>query len=291
MIINKDDRAIADTLEALAEIGSGPMGWTETIVVDASAGRLDDIAQRFPDVLWVPFTPRPDKPTIPEQRNVGINASRGDVVVFIDASCVPDPGWLERLLAPLIEREETVVAGGNRSLGGPGLRDEAMAFRGPGAYIEEAPTINLAVARSVFRAVGEFDETLRYGSDVDFTWRCVDAGHRIRHVPEAMVGHDWGDRRSELRRSYVYGQARLRLYVKHPGRRRFALKRDPTMVVYPVFLLALPLGLRWRWIPALAAIPLLKNVRHRPVLTVVDHLVYGAGVLTAAGRDALTRVR
>lgn len=285
VVISRDDRGLRDTLGALARASAAGGRVLETIVVDASAGRLDDIRAEFPAVRWIVFPPRAGKPTIPEQRNAGVGGASGEVVVFTDASCVPSEGWLSRLLAPIAAEGEAIVAGGVRSTGRPGLRDEAAHFLGGARYLREAPTINLAVARRVFDAVGTFDERFAYGSDADFTWRAVDAGYRIRYEPAALVSHDWGGALAEARRSYRYGQARLRLYAKHRGRRRRMLADDPIAVVYPLLLLALPaLACEPVLAAALLAVPLVKNAGHRPLLTLADHLLYGAGVLSEAWR-------
>jgi hypothetical protein len=279
VVVNRDDRQVEATLSALREVSSSTRHRTETVVVDASEGRLDDIRDRFPEVTWLPFTPQPGRTTIPEQRNVAVGASTGEIVVFIDASCVPDAGWLDHLLAPIVDEGERVVAGEHRSTGAPGLRDEVAQHRAGLRYLDEAPTINLAVTRAVLDEIGGLDETFRYGSDVDFTWRATDAGHPVRYAPEAVVAHDWGDARAEARRSYKYGKARMRLYAKHRARRAAALRNDPEAVVYPLYLLGLPLALRHRWYLALLAIPLVRNRRSRPLLTVAHHLIGGAGVL------------
>jgi GT2 family glycosyltransferase len=290
VVINKDDRAVAATLTALRAQRAEDVTAAETVVVDASEGRLDDIRDAHPDVVWVPFTPRPGKPTIPEQRNAGFARAGGDVVVFIDASCEPEDDWLARLVAPIVHEGERVVAGSTLSTGVPSLRDENAHYVSAERYLREAPTINLAVTRDVFTAVGVFDEAFHYGSDVDFTWRVNDAGVKIRYAPEAVVRHDWGDSRAEVRRSYLYGQARYRLYAKHAHRRAAALREDPVAVVYPLLLLALPLLARRPWRLVVLAIPLARNRGHRPLLSLLDHLVYGAGVLTAARRHALGRL-
>jgi GT2 family glycosyltransferase len=292
LIVNKGDRGVADTLEALRTMPADPAWTIETVVVDASDGRLDDVRRRFPEVAWFPFAARADKPTIAEQRNLAVANSGGEVIVFIDAGCVPDPGWLPALVAPLAGGEELLVAGSHRSARGRSIRDESAHYVGNRRYVHEAPSLNLAVARGVFDLIGTFDESFHYGSDIDFTWRAVDAGCRIRYVPEAVVAHDWGSTRSELRRSFRYGQARYRLYAKHPQRLRTAWREDPEDLAYPLFLVIAPLALFSPWIAALLAIPLIKNLRHRPLLTVVHHLVYGAGMLSEAARPrTVTRHR
>ena len=61
-----------------------------------------------------------------------------------------------------------------------------------GHYLRECPTGNIAFHREAFDAIGGFDESFAFGSDIDFSWRLVDAGYRIRTVPDAVVRHDWG---------------------------------------------------------------------------------------------------
>ncbi len=147
-------------------------------------------------------------------------------------------------------------------------------------YLEEAATINLAVHRTVFEQVGGFDETFAYGSDVDFTWRLVDAGLRVRYEPLAIVEHDWGGLRRRMRRARQYGAARARLYRKHVERVPRALWEDPVPFVYPLWLLGLPLALKWRKYLLLLALPLWRaRKREHPAEVVLAHLLQGYGSL------------
>ena len=146
-------------------------------------------------------------------------------------------------------------------------------------YLRESPTLNFAFRREVFDAVGGFDETFAYGSDVDFCWRLIDIGYRIRLIPDAIVQHDWGTPQRQRRRSYMYGKARAHLYRKHRARRMHVLRDDPMVVVYPLFLLGLPLTLVFPLYPLLLLIPAWRNRSHGVIRVLVDHLWYGAGVL------------
>ena len=281
VIINKNDRGIADTLRALQTISS-PVPF-EVVVIDASAGKLDDIAARFPRVQWVPFVSRSGRRfTIPEQRNAGVRAARGDIIVYTDASCVPEPNWLQLLLAPILGGQESIVAGSTLSRGGPTIHDQNREHRGKGGevtYLPECPTINLAFTRGAFDAIGGFDERFDYGSDVDFSWRAYDAGYKVRYIPEAVVVHDWGKASEDFKRAYRYGIARARLYKKHPHRWRQLLGPDITALIYPVYLLGLPLTL-WFWpYPLLVFVPLIKNIRKQPLKVLQKHLVYAVGEL------------
>ena len=168
----------------------------------------------------------------------------------------------------------TLAANGSSGLYDRGAR-QALESR----YLRECSTINVAFRREAFEAIGGFDEGFAYGSDIDFAWRLTDAGYRIRGVPDAVVRHDWGGWRRQLRRSYVYGKARMRLYRKHRSRLRHILRDDPMMIVYPVFLLGLPLTLLFPFYPALLLVPAWRNRSNGVIRVLADHLTYGVGVL------------
>nr|WP_284288678.1 glycosyltransferase family 2 protein [Angustibacter aerolatus] len=216
--------------------------------------------------------------TIPEQRNAGVRAATGDVVVFVDSGCRPQPGWLDTITAPLLDGSEQVTVGSYRSTeSGP---YDLLDFSD--GYVHEAPTINMAFTKAAYERVGGFDEAFSYGSDVDFCWRVNDAGMRIRRIEAAAITVDWGRGRRQHKRSWYYGAARARLYRKHPSRLRQLPQRDPIMLVYPVFLLGLPITLVFPFYPLLLLVPLWRSRRVHPVQTVSDHLCYGAGALAQA---------
>lgn len=280
VIISKDEPGLDGTLTAVAAQARASGEPFEIVVVDASAKRLDWIRQRHETtVRWIDFQ-RPPGVTvsIPHQRNAGVRAARGATIVFTDAGCQPEAGWLDQLLSPLAEGEG-VAAG--IALGTSDSGPYALAVHRASAvrYLDESSTINLAFRREAFDAVGGFDEAFAYGSDVDFSWRLIGAGYRIRSVPGSVVRHDWGTRRRQLRRSYLYGQARARLYRKHQRGLMHVLRTDPIVVVYPAFLLGLPLTLVFPLYPALLLIPAWRNRSHGAVGVLVDHLSFGAGVL------------
>ncbi len=281
VVISKDEASLDETLTAVAAQAAALDLPAELIVVDASRGRLDHIRARHQArVRWIDFAPPPGVDvSIPHQRNAGVAAAGGETIVFTDAGCHPEPGWLAALVAP-VRRGEQLAVGLTLALPGrAGLYDRLARQALQSLYVTECSTINLAFRRTVFDAVGGFDQDFAYGSDVDFSWRVVDAGYRIRSVPGAVVRHDWGTSRRQLRRSYVYGRARARLYRKHPGRLRHVLRRDPMVIVYPAFLLGLPLTFVFPGYPALLLIPAWRNRADGVVRVLVDHLCYGAGIL------------
>jgi GT2 family glycosyltransferase len=289
VVLSRDEPDLAETLARLREQVAA--GTAEVIVVDASGGRLDHLAAADPWVRWIGYRRPPSsrkRVTIPEQRNLGVRAARGEVVVFLDAGCRPGSDWLERLLAPIDAGRAAVVVGGRRN-----DADSRYAVGQAAEHlVEEAPTLNMALTAEVLARVGPFDEAFSYGSDVDLCWRLGDLGVRILMVPTAEVAVHWGSARRQTTRAWYYGAARARLYRKHPDRLRQLPSRDPILLAYPVFLLGLPVLLLAPWhplalaYPLLLAVPLWRNRRLDPLLTLADHLVFGAGALAHVARLA-----
>ncbi len=282
VVISKDEPGLDDTLADVTAQARALPGPCEIIVVDASQDRLDRIRRRHePAVRWVRFRPLPGvRTSIPHPRNVGVRAASGEIIVFTDAGCRPAAGWLKNLVSPLHEGEQVATGLALTASGANGPQGHAAGLARSSRYLTECPTINLAFRREAFEAVGGFDESFAYGSDVDFSWRLVDAGYRIRSVPEAVVlRQDLGTWRRQLRRSYAYGRARARLYRKHRARLRRILRTDPTVVAYPAFLLGLPLTVIFPLYPALLLIPAWRNRSLGAARVVADHLTFGAGVL------------
>jgi GT2 family glycosyltransferase len=281
VVISKDEPALAETLHAVCEQVAEMSQEAEVIVVDASDGRLDRIRDRFEGrVTWLSFArPSGVSVSIPHQRNAGVRAANGTIIVFTDAGCLPEPGWVQQIVAPLLDGEDMSFGLTLGSVDGMKLHDRMARNRVQQLYLTECSTINTAFRREVYDKIGGFDEGFAYGSDVDFSWRAVDQGYRIRSAPNAVVRHDWGTTRRQMRRSYLYGRARARLYRKHPRRLRRAWREDSMTIIYPLFLIGIPIGFIFPLYPALLLIPAWRNRADGPVRVVVDHLIFGFGVL------------
>lgn len=278
IIIVKNDLGIDSTLKAISSIKHKET--LETIVVDASEKEmLIDIKNKYPFVKWIYYKSKLKKVTIPEQRNIGIKSSSGNIVVFIDASCVPCPDWLPLITEPIAQGIEQVVAGSVISEGKPTIHDQVAIRNRNREYLDECPTINLALSREIFSNVGMFNEDMEYGEDIGFSWKLVESGLKIKYVPKAEVSHDWGDWRKELKRSYHYGRARVRLYQRFNNKLKSIFKSDPIAVAYPLFWIGLPMTFFFPFYPLLLLIPLIKNRKDKPITVLIDHLVYGIGIL------------
>ena len=279
IIIVKNDRNIQYTLSKLVEIKSPKK--REIIVIDSSADNLSDLKSLFKNVKWITYASKISKKiTIPEQRNLGLKEAKGNIIVFIDANCVPEKDWLINLTKPIYEDNETIVCGKTNSANANTIHDQFYKSVFNKKYLEECPTINLAFKKILLNNIGLFDELFEYGSDVDFTWRAVDAGFRIRYQNSAVISHNWGNSKEEIMRSYRYGSARARLYKKHIKRLPQLIAKDNHIIVYVLYILGLPLTFFYPWYPFILLLLFVKNIRNSPLYVLLDHLVYAAGFLT-----------
>jgi len=278
IIIVKNDRRIENTLKKLFKIPKPEK--TEILVIDVSEGYLDDIKNIFPSVRWIYYHNKKTKEiTIPEQRNLGLKKAQGDIIAFIDADCVPDNNWLIELVKSISNEVKIIVAGSIKSIGKKTTWDVGEERKNYKKYLVEASTNNIAFKKEMIKEVGFFDEKFSSGEDVDFTWRATDLGYKIRYNKNAIIYHDWGNIKQEIKRVFGYGEARVRLYKKHPHRWKNLFGYNITVLIYPLYIIFLPLTFFWPYYPLLILVPIIKNIKRNPLKITFLNLIYGFAVL------------
>ena len=229
---------------------------------------------------WVQFEQPPGvRVSIPHQRNTGVRAARGEIIVFTDAGCRPEQGWLPTLSLPYSRRAHYVRsdprdAGKHRT-----VRPRCAASPGVALYVRSVlPSTLPSAARPSTRSVVSTRDSLTAPMWISAGVLRMPATESAAFLTPScdMIGADGGARCAA---PIVYGKARVRLYRKHRTRLRHVLRDEPMMIVYPVFLLGLPLTLFFPFYPALLLIPAWRNRSNGAVRVLVDHLTYGVGVL------------
>jgi glycosyltransferase involved in cell wall biosynthesis len=151
-------------------------------------------------------------------RNRGWREATGEIVVFVDADCVPAPDWLGRLVEAMDDPGVDVVVGPAKPAAGSRLLDLIGAYedgkeryilaRGePALYVGHAG--NMAVRRSTLEELGPFLEHAR-GSDTTLVRRVVDSRSctAVRYAPAAEVRHlEVARPRDYLRKMFLYGRS------------------------------------------------------------------------------------
>ena len=132
-------------------------------------------------------------------RNAGAALAGAPVVAFTDDDCTPDPGWARALLAALVAEPDALAAGATRNVLTGNVYAQASQTllaaldRAAGGHpsVDFVTSNNVACSRQGFTALGGFDTTfpLAAAEDRDLSERWRAAGHPIRHVPDATLGH------------------------------------------------------------------------------------------------------
>jgi GT2 family glycosyltransferase len=192
-------------------------------------------------------------------RNLGASQAHGAILVFTDADCRPEPGWLAALV-------RAVDSGADGAQGVYRSRQPGLVPRFAQAEFEERyalmrghETIDLvatyaaAFRKDVFKAAGGFDESYTTASneDTELSYRLVAAGKRLVLAGDAIVFHEHP---ASLGRYMLvkFGRAmwRMRVYRSFPGkavRDRYTTwtVKGQTLLLLPLWGVLLGIGTVW----------------------------------------------
>jgi GT2 family glycosyltransferase len=156
-------------------------------------------------------------------RNIGLPYCKGDLIFQTDDDARPLPDWIEKLEKAHTRYPAAGVIGGDIiDAGGRSyLSQIADTATFPHHFstceVRSVPGVNSSYKKEVISQVGEYDETLFRGEDVDYNWRAIKNGWKVVYIPEIKVYHvhrpTWN---GLLRQHYMYGRAHFLVRSKWP---------------------------------------------------------------------------
>ena len=205
------------------------------IVEDGSKKPCKDVCDKYADILDLHYYYK-DNSGPGQSRNYGAERANGEWLLILDSDVVLPTGYLEAIDHSL---SSNIVAFGGPDAAHPsfapvqkaisysmtsffttgGIRGSSpQSGRAKGALDKFYPrSFNMGIRRDVYLQLGGFSK-MRFGEDIDFSYRIVEAGHSPRLFPEAWV---WHKRRTDFkkffRQVYNSGIARINLEKRHPG--------------------------------------------------------------------------
>ncbi len=209
----------------------------EVIVVeDGSATKCEDVCKRYEGRLPVHYYYK-DNSGPGQSRNYGAERARGEYLLILDSDVVLPDGYLAAVDAELTTAPCDAFGGADAShpsftpvqkaisysmtsfFTTGGIRGGKAGKKNGQAKLDRfyPRSYNMGIRRDVYMALGGFSK-MRFGEDIDFSYRIIEAGHSSRLFPDAWV---WHKRRTDLkkffRQVYNSGIARINLEKRHPG--------------------------------------------------------------------------
>jgi GT2 family glycosyltransferase len=141
------------------------------------------------------ITKEPVYPSV--ARNLGANQVAADAYIFLDADCIPQPGWLDALLAAWRTHSNVgAISGAMLPQSCTFLQHcrqianfhEYLILHPPGDR-KVLASFSLLVPRQVWLQSGGFNPHLRHAEDIDFSLRLRAMGWRLFFEPRAVVYH------------------------------------------------------------------------------------------------------
>jgi glycosyltransferase involved in cell wall biosynthesis len=226
---------------------------TETIVVDdGSTDSSGDYAEsRGCKVL------RQSNQGPGAARNRGAVAASGELLVFVDADCFPDPAFTSELVRPLIGTEiagsQGVFYSNQKNLVARFIQHEiSERYRKQGAaeFIDWVATYGACYRRRIFQENDGFDDA--YSSeDVELSIRLAQKGHKMVLAKNAYCEHlNYENVFKYIRYKYKRAYWTVWLYKKHPSRMlndtMTPFSRKFMMMLLVLSLLFLAVGMWWK---------------------------------------------
>lgn len=216
--------------ELLASIASQSFRDFEVLVVeDGSSVKCEDIVNQYAEKLDIKYLFKENGgPAM--ARNYAAERAEGEYLLILDSDTVLPEGYFEAIESFLSDNTPDAFGGPDR--GGEDFTpvQKAISYsmtsffttggiRGGKRKITRffPRSFNMGVRREVFAKLGGFS-AMRFGEDVDFSMRVVEAGFTTALIPDAWLYHK---RRTDFRKFFRQvrnsGKARISLTRRHPG--------------------------------------------------------------------------
>lgn len=216
--------------ELLGSLVAQQMADFEVVIVeDGSENDCRAVCDRYAGRLDIKYFMKPNSGP-GRSRNYGAEHAGGEYLIVLDSDVVLPQGYLQAVDNEL--QREPADAFGGPDAAHPSFTpiQKAISYsmtsffttggiRGGKKKLDKfyPRSFNMGIRRDVYMRLGGFSG-MRFGEDIDFSYRIVEAGCSCRLFPEAWV---WHKRRTGLRKFFrqVYnsGIARINLEKRHPG--------------------------------------------------------------------------
>lgn len=293
-VYNRPDE-VAELLESLTQ--QSYRNYEIIIVEDGSSVPCEAVVKAYADRLPVSYYTKPNSGP-GQTRNYGAERAKGEYLLIWDSDILIPEGYFEAI-------ESFLKANPVDAFGGPDRAHESFTdvqkainysmtsffttggIRGGKKKLDKffPRSFNMGIRRTVYEQLSGF-RAMRFGEDIDFSYRIVEAGYKTALIPDAYVYHKRRtDFRKFFRQVHNSGIARINLSILHPGTLKLVhtLPALFTLAVIP-FLPLMPLYALMVLVDAAIQNKSLKIGALSVVAAFTQLIGYGTGFIGAAFR-------
>ena len=249
--------------ELLDSLSHQEMKDFEVVVVeDGSNVTCKDVCDQYAGILDL-FYYYKDNSGPGQSRNYGAARAHGDWLIVLDSDVVLPDNYLKAVDDELAHLDCDAWGGPDAAHPSFTPVQKAISYsmtsffttggiRGGKTKLDKffPRSYNMGIRRNVYQQLGGFSK-MRFGEDIDFSYRIVEAGFKTRLLPAAWV---WHKRRTDFRKFFrqVYnsGIARINLEKRHPGTMKLVHLLPTVFTVGTIALLLLaPWTSGWSLLP------------------------------------------
>lgn len=223
----------------------------EIIVVEAT--NCEDLKIDAIKYIKIPI----EKAGFGYQRNIGVENSTGEFILFVDDDVILTENWYKNLLSTISQEKNIVGAVGSVFPYKPsiiGFCEGVLGHPGGGFRVHyhsknkilplsQVATLNTIVKRSPMKDAGWFDPRNKYGGeDTDLSIRITNkfGKNKFRYNPEALVYHKARNRIDKIIPWYIRrGKADADLFLKHKTHLNYFLSSSILLKIFPLVLISM----------------------------------------------------
>ena len=186
------------------------------------------------------------KTTRSEARNVGINLSKGSIIVTTDSGCVAEKYWIKNISKPFKDKKVDMVAGFYKMVGSKSPINKALSvFIGitPEKFDDRflASARSLAFRKSLWKKIGGFPEGLKdTAEDTVFNFNAIKSGVKIIRVKNAIVYWKLPETLSEgIKKIYLYAKGDAKSGIWWHPLKKFKTHNIKVLLIILRYLIAL----------------------------------------------------
>lgn len=218
------EKTLSACLESLEDQSLSKEDYEVIVVDDGSTDSTATIAKKFNNKYIYQTNQGPAS-----ARNKGVKSAVGDIVLFTDSDCVPEPNWIEEMAKPFDNPGVVAVKGAyitaQKSLTARFAQiefEERYRLLLGSKYIDMIDTYSAAYRKLIFLSLGGFDPSFPVANneDTELSYKMSGAGYKMLFNPKAVVCHlNHPDSiRKYARLKFWRGYWRMVVYKRYPDK-------------------------------------------------------------------------